>query len=380
METKLYLRMLQKGWWVILLTALAALVISLIVTYFAVPVYRSTARFIIVPNSSLTSGQAVLDSLGVLDRVTVVTTYAEIMNSERINADTLALLKLQPKDLVHYSYQAVVLPNTSILELSATGPNPQTVATLANSVGYQTIAYTKEMKQVFDINFLDTATPSTIPISPQPLQDVSVAFVLGLVGGAALVILREQLRIPMESYRQRLRLDNVTGVYNNRYFPRLVDEKLANDPGDLLTLGFIELNGLRDLLGTLPMASLNSILIKVTASLQKELRGNDMIGRWNEVTFVVMLPNTSGMAANRIFERIQQVLSVPTELGQLGSAVLLDPHIGGAEYSNNISTQDLFEKADTALSQARRDNSKPVYIWTLKNPFWAKKATEKSVS
>lgn len=377
METKLYLRMMQKGWWVILLTALCALVVSLIATYFTVPVYRSTARFVVVPNASLTSGQAVLDSLNVLDRVTTVTTYAEIMNSERIYADTLALLKLQPRDIVDYSYQAVVLPNTSILELSATGPNPQTVATLANSIGYQSIAYTQETNQVFDINFLDIATPSTVPISPQPLQDVSVAFVLGLVGGTALVILREQLRIPMESYRLRLRLDSVTGVYNNRYFPRLVDEELAENPDNLLTLGLIELNGLRDLLGTLPVASIHWILRMVTDSLQKELRGNDMIGRWDDVTFVVMLPNTSGGSANRIFERIHQVLSTPMELGQLESVVQLDPHIGGSEYSNNITTQELLEKANTALNQARRDNSKPVYIWMLKNPFWATVVDEK---
>ncbi len=376
METRLYIRMLQKGWWVILLTALVALVISLIATYLAVPVYRSTARFIIVPNSSLIGGQAVLNSLDVLDRVTVVTTYSEIMNSGRIYADTLELLKLQPKDLVDYNYQAVVLANTSILELSATGPNPQTVATLANSIGYQTIAYTQETDQVFDINFLDVATPSTVPISPQPLQDISTAFVLGLVGGAALVILREQLWIPIDLYRQRLRMDNVTGVYNRHYFPRLVEEELAENPNNLLTLGFIELNGLRDLLGTLPVASLQWILKMATDILQKELRGNDMIGRWDDVTFVVMLPNTSGASANRIFERIHQAFSVPTELGQLGSTVFLDPHIGGAEYSNNITTQELLEKADTALGQAHRDNTKSVYIWTLKNPFWATETEE----
>ena len=370
METKLYLKMLQKGWWLILLTGLIGLVLSLIATSLAVPVYRATARFIIAPNASLTSGQSVLDSLNVLDKVTVVTTYAEIMNSERVYADTLALLNLQPKDIIDYRYQAVVLPNTSILELSATGPNPQTVAVLANSVGYQTIAYTQETNQVFDINFLDVATPPIIPISPLPLQDASIAFVLGLVGGAAIVILRGQLRIPMDAYRKRLRMDSVTGVYNKHYFPRLIDDELAENPDNLLTFGFIELNGLRDMLGTIPVASLHSILIKVTDSLQKELRGNDMIGRWDDVTFVVMLPNTSGMAANRIFERIYQVLIAPMDLSPLGTAVYLDPHIGGAEYSNKITSQEILEKADTALSQARRDNTQPVYIWTFKNPFW----------
>jgi diguanylate cyclase (GGDEF)-like protein len=336
----------------------------------AIPIYQTTARFIIVPNASLTSGQAVLDSLNTLDRVTVVTTYAEIMNSQRVYADTLHLLNLEPKNLIDYKYQAVVLPDTSILELSVTGPNPEAVATLANSIGYETIDLTRGMKQIFDINFLDIAQPPLIPISPQPLQDAIVALMLGLIGGAAVVILSEQLRTPVEVYRQRLRKDGVTGVYNNRYFPRLIEEELAQNPDNLLTLGYIELNGLKELHDTLPVTSLHWALQKITLLLQKELRGSDMIGRWNDSTFVVMLPNTPGHGANTIFERIYQVLSAPIELGQLGSVVNLDPHIGGAEYSNNISIEELLEKSDIALNQARRDNTRPVYVWTLKNPFW----------
>lgn len=370
METKMYIRMLQKGWWIILLSGLIALVISLVATSLAVPIYRTTARFIIVPNASLTSGQAVIDGLDILDRVTVITTYAEIMNSERVYADTLLLLNLESKDLIDYEYQAVVLPDTSLLELSVTGPNPEAVATLANSIGYQTIDLVQGMNQIFDINFLDIAQPPSIPISPQPLQDASVALMLGLIGGAAVVILSEQLRTPVEVYRQRLRVDSITGVYNSRYFPHLVEEELAHNPDNLLTLGFVELNGLKELHDTLPVTSLHWVLQKITLFLQKELRGNDTIGRWNDSTFVIMLPNTPGHAANTIFERIYQVLSAPIELGQLGSVVNLDPHIGGAEYSNNISMDELLEKSDTALNQARRDSAKPVYVWTLKNPFW----------
>lgn len=370
METKLYVRMLQKGWWVILLAGLVSLTISLIASYFAVPQYRAVARFIVVPNASLTSGQAVLNGLDILDRVTVVNNYAEIMNSGRIYEDALSLLKLKKDDVDEYSYQANVLSNTSILELSVSGPNAQAVAALANAIGYQLIAYIQETNQVFDVNFLDTATVPLVPSSPQPLPDAGIAFVLGLVGGVAIVVLREQLWLPIEAYRQRLRLDNVTGVYNGRYFPRLIEDEIAKNPSNLLTIAFVELSGLNDLLGTLPAASLNWILVRLTAVLQKELKGNDMIGRWGEATFIVMLPNTSGSSAKRIFERIYQVLSVPIELEQLESTVFINPHIGGAEYSNDIAVQDLLSQAETAVNQARRDNSTPVYIWSMKNPFW----------
>lgn len=371
MEFQLYFQMIKRGWWVILLGALVAMVMALVFAYFAIPQYQATARFVIVPNSTLKSGADVIDGLDVLDRVTVMSTYAEVMNSERVYSDSLNLLNIDALSVLEYRYQATVLPNTSILELSVIGPNPKLVTALANTIGYTSIDFTRRMNQPFDISFLDMATIPAIPVSPQPVQDAGVAFALGIIGGAALVILREQIRLPLESYRQRFRIDNVTGVYNNRSFPRLIEEEIANSPDDLHSIGLIELSGLRDFFGTLPLASLNSILQTVTKSLKKELRGNDLIGKWKDDTFVVLLPNTSGAAANTIFERIFQALAVPIELKQLDTLVNLDPHIGGAEYSNDITIDELLRKADETLNFARRDNTNPIYVWRLNNPFWA---------
>ena len=372
MEIKLYFQMLKRGWWLILLTVLVATLVSLLISYLTTPQYTATASFIIAPNASLTSGPDVLRGLDTLANGNIVTTtYSQVMNSNRIYSDTLDFLKLRPQDLVGYTYQAIILPSTTIIELTVSGPNPAVVAELANAIGNRTIDFTSRMNQVYDINFLDAAVPPTIPVSPQPLRDASLSLVLGLVLGMALVVLREQIRNPFEAYRQRLRIDSVTGVYNNRYFPRLIDEELARNPDNLLTVGLIELNGLRDFLETLPVVSLNRIFQRVTESLQKELRGNDIIGRWDNVTFIVMLPNTAGSAADSIFERIFQALSLPIALDQLGSSIHLDPNIGGAEYSNNISREELLAKASDALSQAKRDDSMPVYTWSMKNPFWA---------
>ncbi len=371
MEIRLYFQMLRRGWWIIVLAALLALAASLVFSLLATPQYRATASFILIPSStSLNTGPDVVRSYDTIGSVSVISTYAQIMNSGRIYADTLSMLKLQPQDVKGYTYQAAVLPNTTILELSVTGPDPNVVATLANAIGEQTIGYSDLINQVFVITFLDKAVPPTLPISPQPLLNAGVALVFGLIAGAALAVLREQLRIPLEAFRQRHRLDPVTGVYSNRYFPRVVDETLAGNPNDVFTIGFVELTGLRDAIESLPAASLQWILRKVTDLLRKELRGNDVIGRRNELSFELMLPNTSASAANRIFERIHQALSAPLELGALGITVSLDSRIGGAEYSNNISVSELFAKAENALSSARRDNANPIYVWEMKSPFW----------
>ena len=57
----------------------------------------------------------------------------------------------------------------------------------------------------------------------------------------------------------------------------------------------------------------------------------------------------------------------------------LDSHIGGAEYGNQITAQELLEKSTSALEQARRDNEIPIYVWEMKSPFWAQKRTDEGL-
>jgi hypothetical protein len=89
-----------------------------------------------------------------------------------------------------------------------------------------------------------------------------------------------------------------------------------------------------------------------------------------------MLPTTDGPASNRTFNRIYQALLEPIELASYGVTVQLDPHIGGAIYSNNISAHELLEKVQSSLEQARRDSVKPIYVWEMKSPFWIQAETK----
>ncbi|MBI5964261.1 MAG: diguanylate cyclase [Chloroflexi bacterium] len=373
MEIKLYLRMLQKGWWVILLAALVAVASSLIVSFLTVPQYSATARFIITPSPSLKTSVEVINSLNTLDRASVVATYVEVMNSDKILADSLTFLNANLDTIENYTVQAVALPSSSVLELTVTGSDPKLVAELSNAIGQQTIIYANSLNFILSINFLDTAVPPTIPLTPQPLRDAGLGLVIGIVIGSLFAILSEQIRIPFEAYRQRLNIDNMTGVYNSRYFRRIIEEMISENPDKNFSLGLIEINGLRDLLESLPPSGLQQLLQKVTDILRNELRGNDIIGRWDDVSFSILLPETPGNAASRTFDRIYQALSLPIELLQFDLNINLDPHIGGVVYSNRITTQELFTKANNSLDEARRSSAKPVYLWEMNSPFWTDK-------
>jgi diguanylate cyclase (GGDEF)-like protein len=377
MELNLYLQMLKRGWWLIALTTLTALTTALGFSFLQTPRYEAVARFIITPaNVEESNPNTILNSLNTINNQSVLTTYAEVMDSNRIYYDTLAYLQLQPNDVKDYEYQSVVLPGASILELTVKGPDPKQAADIANAIGNQTVSFTRRLNQVINLDFLDQAEPSTVPYSPQPLRNAGLAIVLGLISGVGLVIIRDQLRASLDTFLQRSNLDNETGVYTKKHFSRLVEDELAQHPEDVLSIGIVELNGLRDITDTFPIAALQRILQRVTDTLRRELRGHDIIGRWNEISFVVMLPNTPGMAASRIFERIFQALSEAVSLDQFNMVVKLDVHIGGAEYGNQITAQELFEKTNSALEQARRDTEVPVYVWEMKSPFWGQKKTD----
>ncbi|MFN8413461.1 MAG: diguanylate cyclase [Anaerolineales bacterium] len=372
MEIRLYMQMIQRGWWIIVVTSLVALTVSLGLSYTAVPQYQATATFLISPSSTLPSASSVVDSLNTLDRTSVVSNYAEIMGSDRIFSDALAFLKLDALQLEDYTINAVVLPSSSVLELNVSGPNPQIAADFANAIGYQTINFARRLNQVYDLNFLDVAVPPIEPFSPQPLRDAGIATALGLIVGIGLAIVSEQIRIPIEAYRVRLRLDSMTGTFNNRYFVRLVEEELQQNPKETMSIGIIELSGLRELVDTLSPAALQGLLRVATDKLRSELRGNDAIGRWNDYTFIVMLPSTPAAAATRTFDRIYQALLPPVHLGQYGVSINFDAYIGGAEYSSSMSAQELFKKAEDALDQSRRDATRLIHVWEMKNPFWTR--------
>jgi len=370
MELKIYLEMVRKGWWVILLTMLVALNATLIVDYFTPPRYVANARFIVSPNASVVNETDVVSSLEALDKRSIVVTYSEILNSRRVYQDALLALNVSEDDVDDYAFTTVVLPEANVLELTITGTDPQLVTNLANMIGQLAIYNISRLYRAYDISVLDPAVMPTEPISPVPVRDASLALVLGLIVGVAIAIFSEQIRIPLDAYRERLRIDSVTGVYNNQYFHKLLDDELMQNPDAAATIGIIELTGLQELRDTLPPVAFQLVLERARDVLRRELRGNDEIGRWNNVSYIVLLPSTPGTAANRTFDRIYQSLKEPMELRQYSLTINVDPHIGGAVYSNNITSKELLDQANEVLGKARQSVETPIFVWEMNNPFW----------
>lgn len=363
MQIRIYLRMLQEGWWLIALSALSALLIALLMSYTVTPLYRATARFLISPNNDVMSGRDIVNSLTALDKRVIGMTYAEVLSSDRIYRDTSEALQIDYNILRGYSLSAVVLPEASVLEFSASGENPNIAALFANGAGVQGIEYIKSINDVYSVTFLDAAVAPSSPYNTNPSRDAALALVLGLVVGAALAMLRGHLRPPLEFIRRQRITDSASGANTRGYVLEQIDS-VAKATGEAPAVGVIRLDGLREAAEALPHVLQQRLLRQVTGLLRDELRGNDLVGRWDERSFVLMLPGANESSAHQVVQRIAAQLDTPLSIPG-GERITLQPRFAVVLPPATSSSAALVEMIEGVLAGTKPAGAKPAVPATV---------------
>lgn len=362
MEIRYYLRVIQRGWWLILATILVAVNISLIYSYYiTTPMYEAVARFIVSPNLQNTDTRDMVNSIEALDKRSIISTYAEVLNSHQVINSTMELLRQNPGDFDGYVTSVVVLPETNIIRFSVKGPNPEVAALLANSIGQNAIDFVQNLYVIYNIDFLDKALIPTEPYQPRPAQSAGLAFIGGLILGVGLAIFKDQLSDTLDKLGQRNMVDVESQAFKRVYFEKRMRQEIINQPETVLTLGVIHLMGIQEIYDSLPQAYINQILRKVTETLKYELRGNDIVGRWSKVQFSILLPSTSGVSATSKLERISALLNKPISLeGDRGGEFVLDPRIGFADRQIGQSINILINQVEKAVEHSLESDKKVV--------------------
>jgi capsular polysaccharide biosynthesis protein len=124
MEMRFYMRIIRKGWWLILIAVLVAVNFSLVYSYYLTrPTYEAVARFIVSPNIQNIESRDLVNSLEALDKRSIISTYAEVLNSREIITKTLNLLGMDQVQYDAYTAYVTVLPDANIIRFSVQGPN-----------------------------------------------------------------------------------------------------------------------------------------------------------------------------------------------------------------------------------------------------------------
>jgi capsular polysaccharide biosynthesis protein len=360
MEMRFYLRIIRRGWWLILIAALIAVNISLIYSYYLTrPTYEAVARFIVSPNIQNIESRDLVNSLEALDKRSIISTYAEVLNSREVINGTLKVLGVEPTQYSAYTSYVTVLPDANIIRFSVQGPDPQATAIFANAIGQSAIDFIRNLYVIYNIEFLDQALVPTEPIEPKPLQNAGLALLVGLVVGVGLAIFRDQLSSTLDRLGDRNKIDYESLAYSRPYFERLVRQEMSSQPDNVLTFGIIHLNGVQDFYDSLPQAYVNKLMRYVAETLKYQLRGTDIVGRWSNLEFGILLPATDGPSAEGRMMRIRQVLDRPFSLEAEGETdILLDPRIGLADRQGGEPLTSLIEQAEKALDVAMQSDGK----------------------
>jgi capsular polysaccharide biosynthesis protein len=336
------IKAVTSGWKWIVITILIALCISLAISVTTIPVYRTQATFIIAPNKNLPSSRDVVSAFTALDTLNIFSTYADILSSERVYEEANKVIDLDEAELSQYSRFTEMNPESLILGLTVDGPNPQTAAVLANEIGKYGIQFINAYFSVFEIDFLDQAVATSQSYRPKTYRDMGIAAGIGLIIGLLIVTTKEFLEIPLSQFIQRFSLDSESFAFTKRSIEMsLVTMKTKEDEWPI-TFMLINLKNLHELLSVLPGFSRKKVTSEIVKRLKAQLKGNDLVGRWDASTFSVVLPRTPKKVSNIIKNRLSEVFLAPFTYGVEDSEQsLLEPLITAAT-SNNVKEFETF--------------------------------------
>lgn len=236
---------ITSGWKWIVIAVLVAVSFSLAISATTVPIYRSQATFIIAPNKNLPSSRDVVSAFTALDTLNIFSTYSDILASERVSHEAYKNLEISESELSQYSRATEMKPESLILELTVDGPNSQTASILANEIGKYGIQFINAYFSVFEIDFLDQATPPEETFRPRIYRDMRIAAGIGLVVGLIVVIIKEFMEIPLNQFIQRFSLDNESLAFTKSSIEKSMVNMKAKDKDWPITFILIHVKNLQ---------------------------------------------------------------------------------------------------------------------------------------
>jgi len=361
-QLRMYLQALLHNWWIVALTAVSAIAITLLINSMAQPVYQSRLQLLIAPNMTEFGGRDLIYSLDTLDKRSIVATFVEVLNSSRIRREALDEAGLTGNARDNYQILAVALPEASVLEVAATGPDPAIAAALANAAAAQTISYVGQTYDIYRIELLDPASIPRTPISPTPVRDASLAFVLGLMLGSILAILRDQVQQPISSkLRHWNARDHASTAYKRNYLETQL-ERLLPTEAEQLILSVVRLEGLVRL--ELPAHVLHTLLRRIIGMMQDELPGRDLIARWDDHSFAVVMRHVPDLEQADIrLNRLQLILSEPIEVYAGGEVINLSPRLAAVVGQPDDTVVSLVERLSMATLRASKNGRGPTLYY-----------------
>ena len=162
--------------------------------------------------------------------------------------------------------------------------------------------------------------------------------------------------------------DEMTKLYNHRYFQQRLDEELlrADRYEDHISLLILDVDHFKHFNDTYGHPEGDRVLKTVARLIEKSIREIDIAARYGGEEFVVICPEKSGTGALVPAERIRKAIE-GFDFRINGLHVPITVSVGAACYPDNATTKaELIKKSDTALYYSKENGRNRS---TLYNPI-----------
>jgi diguanylate cyclase (GGDEF)-like protein/putative nucleotidyltransferase with HDIG domain len=176
-----------------------------------------------------------------------------------------------------------------------------------------------------------------------------------------------QIAAPIENAQlyarleQKSRIDELTGLFNRRYFEERLKEELSRHSryGDVFSIFMIDLDNFKAYNDVYGHPAGDILLGQIGKITKNSVRNVDQAFRYGGDEFVVILPQTARDAAYVVAERVRR--QIAEEMARRAIAVTCS--IGLASYpEDGMLSGELVDVADTALYHAKRTGGNRIFL------------------
>ena len=194
MELRTYLNSIFRYWWLVLLLLVAGGIIAAGLDSVRQPVYSSEARVAVRPSPTLSDTRTIIDLVGQMGARYIAGTFAQTFTSAQVRDVAQKAVGLSADAAADYPLQANVLPDTAVISVEGTGPDPTVLVNYINATLEATVHDTADLFRVMELVPLEQARVPHTPDSPQPSRDIPAGAGLGLGLGIVLALAIDYIR------------------------------------------------------------------------------------------------------------------------------------------------------------------------------------------
>ncbi|MCW5720566.1 MAG: PleD family two-component system response regulator [Devosia sp.] len=159
--------------------------------------------------------------------------------------------------------------------------------------------------------------------------------------------------------------DELTGLYNRRYFDRHLNVMLGKAQAQErdMALMILDIDHFKAVNDNYGHDIGDAVLREFSARLKRNVRGVDLACRFGGEEFVVLMPDTDVSNAEMVAERVRQAIAErPFEVG-LGRPLSVTVSVGVSLNESAADTPEtLIKRADVALYRAKREGRNRVVL------------------